>query len=264
MKKQWTVLALVPLAACAGSSGERRAEREWQQFLDGETPASVEPAASATWSVPGAPVAYAAAPRTMRVRPATSAGGAAPDADASVRARLARTRIPRLAVQGGLREAAQLIGSLAGVNVWIDEEAELAVEDEDALVIDRTTPISAKSALDLLVELAGEDVAWTVRHGTVLVTTPEGARGAPRVSIWDVSDLLRPTRSYGAPEINVLPSGSSWQDFSGEEVGMLEGEPLYDEDWLIGVIQDTIAPGTWDDGTNSVTILNGKLIVRHD
>lgn len=73
----------------------------------------------------------------------------------------------------------------------------------------------------------------------VLFTTPEGARGTPRTTVLDVSDLVRPIASYAGPEIDVPPSG-----------GLLNREP--------------VDPEGWDRDRNSITIRNGKPIITHD
>ena len=43
--------------------------------------------------------------------------------------------------------------------------------------------------LSLITELAGPEVAWTVRHGVILVTTADNARGALHFGAYDVRML---------------------------------------------------------------------------
>jgi hypothetical protein len=197
-----------------------------------------------------------AAPRAA-FRSAPAAG-----ADARLRAKLAATRLPGLAFPEppDLVEAAEVIGRLAGVDVVVRPDAADAAEGADALAaLGRQQSISAVAALDLLCELAGEGVAWTTRHGLVLVTTPEDARPEPRLLMIPVADLVHPVRSAPAREMGVFPSGFE------PELELEEGSEfgVVDPDTLIELIRDSVAPGTWDEEGVSIEIVNGVLIVRY-
>jgi hypothetical protein len=207
-----------------------------------------------------------------RAQPAVVARSyVAPDAGASpsrasdeVRRALEATRLPGLALRAepSLRAVCSTICGYARVNLHVDEAAEDAVRASGTTFgLARTSPISAASALDLVMELAGDDVAWTTRYGAVLVTTPAKARGPARLSVFDISDLTSALPSYAARELNLAPSGGLTE---AEDVGRLEREPQMSESLLEDLIRNTIAPGTWEEPGNSLTIRGGKLIVRHD
>ena len=121
-------------------------------------------------------------------------------------------------------------------------------------------PVSVTSILNLVSELSDDTVAWTLRHGLVFVTTPELARSKPRTTVIDISDLTFGVPSFAGREIHVLPSGGVYS----EVAELNDPVAIMDEDMLLDLIRQTIAPGTWDDGRNSIRIQNGRLIVTHD
>ncbi len=177
---------------------------------------------------------------------------------------LETTRLPGLHLEDepSLREAMRFIEAAAGIDVHVAREAEEAMQDAGILLniqIDR--PISVRSALNLVCELAGDDVAWTRRHGIVLVTTPDKARGEPVTMVFDISDLTNGIPSFAAREMNILPSGGIARD---EEPRELEAIPLMQEQMILDLILSTIAPGTWGRDGNSLSVRNGRLFVRHD
>jgi len=163
--------------------------------------------------------------------------------------------------ESSLRKVMSLIQAMTGINVHVEEAAEEAMLDEgNTIDLDLDRSMTVASALNLLTELAGDDVAWVARHGVVLVTTPERAAGEPKTYVYDISDLLSRPRSYIARDINVSPSGGI---FASDE-DPIEPGPIVDEDLLLELIMNTIDPDSWDQGRNSITIRGGKLIVTHD
>lgn len=159
-----------------------------------------------------------------------------------------------------LRKAGATLASLAHVNLMVDSAAENAFADaggELNLTLDH--PLRLRSALNLMTRFAGDDIAWTVRDGVVLITTKERARGRPKLAMFDVQDLLWSPPHFAAPEMGVLASG-----MRHEPPEPPESAPLVNDGVLIDMIKGSVAPGTWDENGNSIEIVNGKLIVTHD
>lgn len=217
-------------------------------------PAAPQPAAR-SWRPP-APAA--AAPAAAAVRPVGVAGAG------GVAWQRPGTQLPGLFFEAepSLRRVVQTLAEQGGFDAVVHREAEEAVEDAGIVFdLDRARPIAVRDALDLVVELTDGLVAWTVRDGVVLVTTPERARSEPRLAIFGVGDLVRGTAIYAPPDIGrVHPSGYRREG----EFGIVDYSPGLSEDTLIELIRTTVAPGTWDLPGNSIEIHDGKLIVRHD
>ncbi|MEE8466933.1 MAG: hypothetical protein V3T22_00660 [Planctomycetota bacterium] len=163
--------------------------------------------------------------------------------------------------EGSLRKVMSLMQAMTGINVHVEQAAEDAMLDGGHTIdVDIDRSMTVATALNLLTELAGDDVAWVSRHGVVLVTTIERAAGEPTTFVYDISDLLSRPRSFIARDINVSPSGGI---FASDE-DPIEPGPIVDENLLLELIMNTIDPDSWDRGRNSVTIRGGKLIVTHD
>lgn len=244
--RQAAPLTLVLLAAC-------------------RSPSEVSPVASTPPPAPPAPEvpALSIGPGPQTVMTANFRGGARADRDAELARRLRDTRIGRLSVRDepSLRAVVEHVATRAGVNAIVHAEAEEALLDAGVeLTLERASSISAHHAFELVADLAGPDVDWTVRNGVVLFSTPERTRRAYRTTIYDIGDLLRVVRSRPAPEINVLASGGEGAPEEG--YAWIEGEPLISEDALLQLIEDTI-PELRDDPDASARIVGNKLIVRH-
>lgn len=159
-----------------------------------------------------------------------------------------------------LREIMSFISSVSGVDIIVMPEAVEAVELESVQFdLDFDRPISVARALDLITELAGEDVAWAPRNGVVMITTREKARPDPRTYIYDVSDLIAGIRDHPAPEINVFASGYS------RELEEIDEEPVsvVSDDALVELVRSALARRLGEDADFEVRIWDGKLVVRY-
>ena len=92
---------------------------------------------------------------------------------------------------------------------------------------------------------------------------PDRVKGDPKTYVYDISDLLVGVPSYvpRVPSFDVSPTGGL---FPPDEDFDPDARPgVIDESMLLDLIENTIAPGTWDEPGNSISIRDGKLIVRH-
>jgi len=78
--------------------------------------------------------------------------------------------------------------------------------------------------------------------------------------IYDVSDLLAGVADYNSPNVGDLRRNEDQPGYG--EGPVAERVAFTNEDALLDLIQQSIAPGTWDDDGVSLRIANGKLIVR--
>ena len=93
----------------------------------------------------------------------------------------------------------------------------------------------------------------------VRIVTSSVPGGPSRLSMYDVSSLLRGARDFPGHEIGDLRHPGERPEW----VRSAEGQGGLSEDMLIELIQSSVEPGTWDDEDVSITIENGLLIVRH-
>ena len=131
---------------------------------------------------------------------------------------------------------------------------------------DLSNGVSVRSALNLIAELAGEDVAWTIRHDAVVFTTKEKARVEYALQIHDIHRLTRERRDFSGPRINTLRLLGELEDddgggaFGGVEVTAARHEP----DEVVELVKSSVAIGTWDEAGASIDVTSdGLLLVRH-
>lgn len=258
------LLVAVTLTACQApepSIGDMRArllERSAQGPL---TQSSRRLTAPAVYTTDGDMSARTSPATNTGARRATARTGAAARTDDAIHSALNRT-VPALHLDSveRLRDAGTALSRMSGVDIMVDSAAERAFADSgNELTVHFENPVRLRSALNLITDTAGDDVAWTVRYGAVLITSKSLARGAPKTSMIDVSELLWAPPHFAAPKMDLLGS-----DQEHEYPEPPERTPFIDEDVLLDAIMATVRPGTWDEEGNSLRIVNGKLIVTHD
>ncbi len=198
-------------------------------------------------------------------------GSAADSAVAQeLRAQLAGARIPGLSVKDeeSLGAVVQALNAITGIPMIVDPAAEQAAVDGGVVFnIDLTNPITVEKVLNLVTQAAGENVTWTIRHDTVLVTTREKARGELVIFNHDVQDLIFGLTDFLGPRIDRLRLLEELEDDdenSGGAFGKIGEKPSINapED-LATLVQENVAVGTWEDEGVSITAEGGNMIVVH-
>jgi len=146
-----------------------------------------------------------------------------------------------------------------GLNFLIDP----AVRDDSEATVNMSSPTSmvARKALDLLMKLttASTPITYRVRNGLVHILPAEAAPGGQILEIYDVRDLTKPISSFQTRDFHLAPSSA----FQEEEPEPLDPTPIVVEgEKLSELIQTNIAPSTWEDAANTLTVLSGALVVR--
>ena len=198
-------------------------------------------------------------------------GGAADTPVAKeLRAQLASTRIPGLTVKDeeSLSAVIRSLNAITGIPMITDPAADQAAVDAGVVFkIDLTNPISVDKVLNLITQSAGENVTWTIRHDTVLVTTREKARGELVIFNHDVQDLVFGLTDFLGPRIDRLRLLEDLEDDdenSGGAFGKIGEHPSINapED-LATLVQENVAVGTWEDEGVKITVEGGNMIVVH-
>lgn len=207
-----------------------------------------------------APAVQTSTARSSTGQPSLGALPAAAAATSLSAAPSGGMRVPGFHVtdEESLRSIVDDLRTLTGLPLVLDFRAEEAVLDAGVVFdIHFDNPVRVRSLLDILVELSDDTIAWTVRHGAILITTPERARGGYALRMYDVRDLVAGVPSYPGPAVGSLL-------FDGDEEDReIVRTPLLEEDSLIDLITSTIAADTWDDEGVSIELQNGMLVVRH-
>ncbi|MSR62479.1 MAG: hypothetical protein EXS08_08545 [Planctomycetes bacterium] len=198
-------------------------------------------------------------------------GGTADSAVAAeLRAQLSSARIPGLAItdEEKLSKVIQALNQITGIPMITDPAAEQAAVDAGVVFnLNLTNSIAVEKVLNLICASAGENVTWTIRHDTVLVTTKEKARGELIIFNHDVQDLIFGLTDFLGPRIDRLRLLDELEDDdenSGGAFGKIGEKPAINlsED-LVQLVQDNVAVGTWEDTGVKLTIEGGNMIVVH-
>jgi hypothetical protein len=246
------ILVVQALCACASSEEDRFAE--WRSSLAGHDAARGVAADTPAPRPSSGAVEYRVAP--------------VQDADAALRARLRRERVPGFVLEDveSLRAAANALRTLTGLPIVVHARAEeAAVEAGAVFQLSLQNPIAADDLLDLLVEQAGGDVRWIVRHEAVVLTTVEDARGELALAMHDIRMLTTPRTDFVAPRLDRLRLIDELEDEDGHSVfgDIGESVTMMEEDDVVMLVQETIEPTTWDDDGVQIFAENGALFVRH-
>jgi len=189
------------------------------------------------------------------------------EAEALLREQLRTTRIPGLTVDTeSLNEVIDSIRAITGLPLVVDPAAENEASTAGAVFkLTLVNPLSVQDALNLIVGLAGEAVTWTVKHDAVLITTKAKARGRPVVVNHDVNDLVFGLTDFLGPRINRLRllADMTDEDGGGPFGGIGEQPKLIDISQVSTLIQENVAPGTWEEEGISIDEGEGYLMVVH-
>ena len=235
--------------------------------------------AGAPASAPGVPTATATLPATtpatyvdrLGADPASafapSRDVASQTADLTLRQQLARTRVAGLRFEDeeSLREVVRVIQDATGLPLLVTQAAEDAVLDGGIVFeFDLEHPISVKDLLNLVTKIAGEEVVWTVRHETVILTTRAKASKVV-LQMHDIRALTMVRTDFIAPRIDRIRLLDELEDDDGGGPfgGIGEQSRRFEEEDVATLVQESIAPDTWDDDDVSIEAANGFLIVRH-
>ena len=186
-----------------------------------------------------------------------------------LRADLADTHLPGLKVvdEESLTSVVEAIRLITNLPLVVDPLAEEAAVDAGVIfTLDLSNPLSVEKVLSLVADMAGEDVAWTVRYDSVFFTTKEKARGELIIYNHDVNDLIFALTDFLGPRIDKLKLLDDLEDDDGSPFGGIGEKPtIITPDDLTELVQANVAVGTWDgDNGVSIDIQQGNMIVVHE
>ncbi len=184
----------------------------------------------------------------------------AQESAAELRHRLETTRLSIDLDQAPIEEFLDYLSDVTGVNIVLHPTV---VAEQDAQrhgVCLQARDISARDALALVLDLNRLDAAY--RDGVLLVTRKEDARHETFSRSYDIRDLLFVIRDFPGPDISLTQGSGS--DCLGVLISEVDGpeDDLTQPDVVVELVQENVAPGTWDQEGRSIACRSGHLVVR--
>ena len=188
--------------------------------------------------------------------------------EAELRNQLKSTRIPGLTIdeEESLTTVVDALQVITGLPIVVDPVADQAALDEGVVFdFNLTNALSVEKALNLIAQMSGPEVTWTVRHDTVLMTTKDKARGDLIIYNHDVQDLIFGLTDFLGPRIGKLRLLDELEDEDGGSPfgAIAEKTTINDPDDLATLVQENVAVGTWEDDGISITVEGGNMVVVH-
>jgi len=183
----------------------------------------------------------------------------------ALRAQLASTRLRLRPVEDeeSLRAVIDNIRLQTGLPLVVDPAAENSVVDSGTVFnFSFENELTVEQALNLIGDMAGAEVTWTIRHDAVLLTTAEKARGKPIPVHHDVRDLVFGLTDFMGPRIDRIRLLDELEDDDGGGPfgGIGERPQLINPDDLATMIQENVGVGTWEEGA-SIESYEGHIII---
>ena len=163
---------------------------------------------------------------------------------------------------GDYLEVVKLLRTVTGLPIIVSPEARQIISDEAlVLELELRAPIAVADLLDLMVSRS-PDLAWTIRHDVVVLTSKALAGGDSVLMTHDIRDLVFPRTEFIPPVIAGIPTGEATAPRSGyegdEKVAMIE------PDRVVQMITMSTAADYWDtEGGGTIEFVeSGYLLVN--
>jgi len=167
---------------------------------------------------------------------------------------LERARVTVRFEETKLPDVARFLAVSAGVPVIIAPALQKRL-DEIGPVTLKVRDLSARQVLALVLDL--KDLGAVIRHGVLIVTTREDARGKPVLRIYPIADLTAPLHDFPGPGLGLSLGEPK------EAPAETAARPLFGEAGVIEeLVRDNCGSGTWDDPAVSLTATQRHLVVR--
>lgn len=200
--------------------------------------------------------------RAARITDMGSDGQKSPE-DRALANRLREEKVAFTFDETPLPDAIEFIRGVKNLNIVIDDK--IKSDLEGAPVSLSVSELEIAAALNLLLKLAGPEYTYTIKNGVVLITNLEGARGEAILHVHPVGDLTIQLTNFIAPDLILKPAGAEVSEDKplfgkAEEGSQVIGGGAED---LMDLIQQNIAPDSWEEGYTISPSGQDKLVVMH-
>ncbi|MBI4563676.1 MAG: hypothetical protein HY716_03155 [Planctomycetes bacterium] len=160
-----------------------------------------------------------------------------------------------------LEDILAYLRDFTGLNIHIDQ-ALGDKYDPTKTVTFKVKDLPLRNSLILL--LRQFDLDFTVtQERIVLITSPDRAGGTPMLELHDIRDILVKITDFPGPRVELL-SPSAAGMLSGASFTLDEPkESAVSEEQIVELIQENIAPGTWEGEYTLEQTPNQQLLVNH-
>jgi general secretion pathway protein D len=188
--------------------------------------------------------------------------------DSAIRKKVSSSIIGKMSFSedgnGPYLDAFKVLDTQTQVPIIVTPEGKEAIESEDLkLNFDLVTEMTLENMLN---HMAGksETLAWTIRHGVVIITNKTKAGGDNLLVTHDIRNLIFPITEFLPPKVSDLPSGEDESTTprtggeSDEKVAFIE------IDTLVSNIKSATNAEYWDgdSGANIDQVEGGFLLVK--
>jgi hypothetical protein len=150
------------------------------------------------------------------------------------------------------------LGRYGGINIVIDQMVKDQFEADGRTVSLSLRNVTLGDAMAIVLDITALKMSF--RNSVLYVTTPEQANTQVYMKLYDVRDLTFKIRDFPGPTISLEggPDSSDPLIFTEHDVKANE-RPTVEE--IIDLCHRMTALGTWDNGSASISSINGMLVV---
>ncbi|MHC4942926.1 MAG: hypothetical protein ACYTG7_07880, partial [Planctomycetota bacterium] len=143
--------------------------------------------------------------------------------DQGLRIRLKNTRADFNFEEEEIGIVANVIHNFTGIPVVVDAGVRQELEDNaQTISLPDLKDITVESLLNIIAEMIGEGLTWTVKDGVVVVTKQEKLRDNIKIRIHPIKDITFGLTDFYGPEIGKLAGTAD--EFSEDETNPFGGE----------------------------------------
>ncbi len=157
-----------------------------------------------------------------------------------------------------LAEVIEFLRDNFDLNMMIDPELTRNVAEDELRVTLKVNNLSLKDALDLILSMT--NLGYEIQEGVIVIKEKTNITGNQVSQVYGVQDLTLGINDFPGISLDLTSDteGGLGATFGEDTSG---GDPL-NIDLLQSLIQENIAPGSWD-APNSIAARQGRLIIRH-
>ena len=201
-------------------------------------------------------------------RPGIDLTGSLDPGEEALRQQLRETRIRGLVMEDeeSLREVVNTIKAMTNLPLIVHPLAEDAALDEGVVfTFTLQNTLTVENALNIIADMAGEEVVWTVKHDAVILTTAENARGPKVIYNHDIQDLIFGLTEFYGPRIDRIRLLDEMEDDDGGGPfgGIGERPVIIEPDDLATLVQENVEPASWEEDDVLINAEEGFLLVVH-